>query len=185
MKHSEIKDKIIETASDLFYRQGYNLTGINEIIKEAGIAKATLYSHFSTKSELCVAYLQTKNEAFLNDLDAYAKTRPVGKDRVLSIFSFLQEFFATPYFNGCWCVNTVSELPAKDIIIREEVQTQKKKFLKLITNLIAENLDIQDDRQEALAQQVYLLYEGAIAESNLHKQEWPIATAKSLCAQIL
>ncbi|MGD1846632.1 MAG: TetR/AcrR family transcriptional regulator, partial [Salibacteraceae bacterium] len=44
MKHSEIRGRIIETASELFYQNGYNSTGINEIIAKSGIAKATLYS---------------------------------------------------------------------------------------------------------------------------------------------
>jgi len=185
MKHSEIKDKIIETASELFYRQGYNLTGINEIIKEAGIAKATLYSHFSTKSELCVAYLQTKNETFLKDLRYYAGQRPAGKERLVSVFDFLLEFFSTPYFNGCWCMNTVSELPAKDLQIREEVQTQKNNFFNLIIELLRENLELEEGKRTVIAQQIYLLYEGAITEANLHKKDWPIKTAKELCQKII
>ncbi|MEM6772989.1 MAG: helix-turn-helix domain-containing protein, partial [Bacteroidota bacterium] len=53
---------IIKTASRLFYDKGYNLTGINEIIAEAGIAKATLYSHFKSKEDLCLAYLNYRDE---------------------------------------------------------------------------------------------------------------------------
>ena len=49
MKHAEVRNRIIETASDLFYRNGYNSTGINQIIAEAGIAKATLYNHFKSE----------------------------------------------------------------------------------------------------------------------------------------
>ena len=46
VKNSIVKNRIIETASSLFYKNGYNSTGINEIISESGIAKATLYNHF-------------------------------------------------------------------------------------------------------------------------------------------
>ena len=57
MKHSEVKNRIIETASSLFYKNGYNATGINEIISETGIAKATLYNHFKSKEDICLAQI--------------------------------------------------------------------------------------------------------------------------------
>ena len=66
MKHSEVKNHIVETASNLFYANGYNLTGINQIISEAGIAKATLYNHFKSKEDICVSYLQYKYNAKLH-----------------------------------------------------------------------------------------------------------------------
>lgn len=58
MARQDTRDHIINTASELFYNQGYNLTGINEIIEKAEIAKATLYSHFKSKEELIQAYLE-------------------------------------------------------------------------------------------------------------------------------
>ena len=71
MKHALVKDHIIQTASHLFYQNGYNLTGINEIIKEAGIAKATLYNHFKSKEDICIAYLQYKNASFITEIKAF------------------------------------------------------------------------------------------------------------------
>ena len=53
-----IEEHLIETASELFYKQGYSLTGINEVIKEANIAKATLYNYYKSKDELCVEFLR-------------------------------------------------------------------------------------------------------------------------------
>ena len=70
VKHSEVKNRIIETASLLFYKNGYNSTGINEIISEAGIAKATLYNHFKSKEELCLAYLRFKDKTFKEEIEA-------------------------------------------------------------------------------------------------------------------
>ena len=81
MKHSEVKNRIIETASFLFYKNGYNLTGINEIISETGIAKATLYNHFKSKEDICLAYLQFKNTSFLKDIEAYTATKQKGKTK--------------------------------------------------------------------------------------------------------
>ena len=85
---SKVKQRIIETASDLFYQQGYNLTGINEVIKEAGVAKATLYHHFASKEELCLAYLEYRHLAFIKNLQEYLAKIPTRR-RLLGVFDFL------------------------------------------------------------------------------------------------
>ena len=54
------RERIIATANELFYRQGYHQTGINQIIEESGVAKATFYSNFKSKEELCVEYLRER-----------------------------------------------------------------------------------------------------------------------------
>ena len=52
------EERILAVASELFYRQGYRATGINEVIARSGVAKATFYNHFPSKEDLCLAYLQ-------------------------------------------------------------------------------------------------------------------------------
>ena len=101
MKQSTMKQSIIETASKLFYQNGYNLTGINEIIKEAGIAKATLYSHFKSKEEICIAYLDHKNEAFLEEVKNFVLKQEEGEAQLFALFDFLKLFYAQESFNGC------------------------------------------------------------------------------------
>ena len=125
MKKSDLKERIIETASKLFYRNGYNSTGINEIIHESGIAKATLYNHFKSKEELCLSYLKFMNINFLEGIKEYCYSKPDDKLRILSIFDYLDMFFKDKTFNGCWCIKTLSELPKNDKKIRKEIQSQK------------------------------------------------------------
>ncbi len=60
-KTQAVRDRIMEAASRLFYRQGYTLTGINQIIAEAGIAIGSLYNHFPSKTALLIAYLQEED----------------------------------------------------------------------------------------------------------------------------
>jgi len=186
VKRSEIKDHIIETASDLFYRNGYNSTGINEIIKEAGIAKATLYNHFKSKEELCISYLKYMNEKFLIKIKDYCNSKKENKSRVLLIFDFLDEFFNEKEFNGCWCIKTVSELPRNDRKIRNEIQKQKGQLIAFITDLTKVNFKGKTLKyRESKIRQIYLLYESAVGESHLHQVNWPIKEAKSICAQII
>ena len=186
MKHSEIKDHIIETASHLFYQKGYNLTGINEIISEAGIAKATLYNHFKSKEDICLAYLQFKNQSFMTKIKDVCLEKNMGVDQILGVFDFLQSFFQDKDFNGCWCINTISELPKENQKIRFEIQQQKKGLIDFLTELVEQNLpDRSKQDPQKLAKHIYLLYEGAVAESHLHQNEWPITSARELCSIII
>lgn len=180
----DTRQNIVQTASSLFYSQGYNSTGINEIIAESGIAKATLYSHFRSKEDICLAYLQFKNETFLEDVSAFCKNKRAGKNRVLAIFDFLQKFFKSKDFNGCWCIRTVAEIPRENTRIRQEIQKQKNAFLALIDELVRET-QVEKTASKKLSRQIYLLYESAVAESHLHQDDWPIKEAKNICSIIL
>ncbi len=185
MKQSKVKQNIIETASNLFYKNGYNSTGINEIISEAGIAKATLYNHFKSKEDLCLSYLKFKNSTFLEEISKYCIAKPKGKKQVLAIFDFLSSFYNDKDFNGCWCIKTVSEIPKHNEKIRKEIKHQKELFITFISHLVQENIEINQELIPSLSKQIYLLYESAVAESYLHQKNWPIVETKNLCSKIL
>lgn len=186
MKHSEIRQTIIETASNLFYEQGYNSTGINEIIATAGIAKATLYNHFRSKEEICLAYLQYMNDSFLAGIRKFYLTKSTGQAQIISLFDFLLRFFQESDFNGCWCIKTISEIPKDNQLIRNEIQQQKKHFIGVINNLVQNTfLNKSVEEIDLLSRQIYLLYESAVSESHLHQENWPIVAAKKLCLQLL
>ncbi len=179
---SKVKQRIIETASKLFYQQGYNLTGINEVIKEAGIAKATLYHHFASKEDLCLAYLEYRHLAFIKDLQEYLSKLPP-KRRLLGVFDFLQDLFDTDGFKGCWCLNTYSELPKDHNKVKKAIQQQKDEFLNLLQDIVASNRGKKGST--LLAKRIYLLYEGAINESQLLQNSWPISEAKKMAQAII
>lgn len=185
MKHNLVRQTIVETASRLFYENGYNLTGINEIIKEAGIAKATLYNHFRSKEDICIAYLEYKDQVFFEQLKAFLNTYPKGKERVLGLFDFLAQFFNGENFNGCWCLNTVSEIPKENTQIRTAIQNGKEVLINYIEELVADAIDLDESSNKAIAKQIYLLYEGGLSESHLHRDMWPIKTAHTLCKKLI
>lgn len=183
---SETRNKIIQTASELFYKKGYNLTGINEIIAESGIAKATLYSHFKSKEDLLVAYLDMKDTALLKDIKAFCNSKPEGNARLLAVLEFLIPFFNEEAFNGCWCMRSVAEIPRDNRRIRQKIRSNKKTFHAFIKDLVVDNKPgLSSGDQEQLSNRLYLLYEGALTESHIHNAEWPIETAISLLKDLL
>lgn len=182
-KKLPVKERLVETASQLFYEKGYNRTGINEILEKSEVAKASMYQHFRSKEEICLAYLKRKDEGFIADLKAYLEQLSDGKEKVMGLFGFLKEFYNQEGFRGCWCLNTISEIPKDDEEINAEIRSQKDNFRAFITQLVRDNLDVKDEKK--IANRLYLLYEGGIAESHVHMEIWPIEEATSLAEAII
>ena len=175
---SETRQKIVDTASRLFYTQGYTLTGINQIIKEAEVAKATLYEHFPSKEDLLAEYLattaKTTNEA-IHQAIAQAK-KP--KEKILAAFDFLTRFSKSVQCGGCNFLNIASEVPKENARIRNMVKEQKD----YIRNLFKEILPVS---KKDLADQLYILFDGAMIATRVQGNAWPIATAKKIVEKLI
>lgn len=178
---SKTRSQIIETASELFYNRGFNLTGINEIIHESGIAKATLYNHFKSKEEILIAYLNRMDEILAQNLLAFIGRKSEGDKRIIAVLEFLIQIFNKNDFNGCWCIRTMAEVPRENKRVREKVKENKQKFYTILETIVNENKPLLNrTKRKLLTSQLYLLYEGAIIESHLLESDWPIKTAIGL-----
>lgn len=186
MARVNTRDLIVETASQLFYDKGYNLIGINEIIEKSGIAKATLYNHFKSKEDLCVAYLESRDSKLMEDLKLFCEKKPKGKKRLIGILEFVLEFYNDKKFNGCWCLRTIAEVPKDNKRIRDKIRSSKTNLLNYIENLVIDNINgIKKDKAIKLSRSIYLLYEAALSESHLHNEAWPIENNIDLLKTLL
>jgi len=182
---ANIKSKILKTATYLFYIQGYNSTGINQIIDEAGIAKASLYNHFKSKSELLHAYLEEIHISWFDELHAHIDKidDPVGK--ILGIFDFRIERQKKNRFGGCPFIKASTEVLHDDEKTFEIVDRNKMKFrnlvLEILQNISALNSPLS---KEELADTLYLLMEGATVTANFQKSGAMIVNAKSIAEKI-
>lgn len=185
MKKTQIKEHIVTVASKLFYTNGYNATGINEIIAKSEIAKATLYHHFKSKEAICVAYLEKRHTAFMKELKEYVAAKNEGKQKLLVIFDFLRDLYRKGDFHGCWGIKTLGELSPENEKILAMIQRQKKELLLLLGEIVGDVIaNISLAETEKISGGIYLLYEGAITESHLHKNDWPIHLAKNIAPSI-
>ena len=109
------RDLIVDVALKLFYRNGFHATGVDRIIAEAGVSKKTLYSHFRTKDELILATLRKRDELFRNRMMRETERRASNpRDRLLSVFDFLADWFAEEGFSGCMFINASAEFAEPD-----------------------------------------------------------------------
>ncbi|PWL40028.1 TetR/AcrR family transcriptional regulator [Flagellimonas aquimarina] len=181
MQRPEIHQHIITSASNLFYTNGYNSTGINEIISKSGIAKATLYSHFKSKEDICIAYLKQRHDSFLESLKSYVSKRKKGKNQLLAIFDLLRDMYRDEDFHGCWGLKTLGELSPKQKKVLGVIQKQKKELLLYLGEVVGDNIsNISKAETEKISGGIYLLYDSAITESHLFKNDWPIYMSRSI-----
>src|SRR5690348_9001510 len=110
-KPSRVRERILDTATRLFYYQGIPATGIDNVIASAGVAKMSLYRHFGSKEQLIVECLERLDVRYHDWFVAQIEDRdgdPVSK--LLSVFDVLDEWFASDHFRGCAFINATVEL---------------------------------------------------------------------------
>jgi AcrR family transcriptional regulator len=179
MRKIPVRTAIIKTASRLFYRQGYSNTGINQIIAEAGIAKSSLYQHFRSKEELLLAYLEETGLQTINALSNAADQHDTPKEKLLAIFDFLEILVDQPDFYGCHFLNMVYELPVDAVRVREQIKKQKDSIRELFRQIL------MPIHKEALADDIYTLFEGSLIGNKIHNDPWPITSAKNIVKKLL
>nr|WP_294944582.1 TetR/AcrR family transcriptional regulator [uncultured Mucilaginibacter sp.] len=175
------KQKLLDTATTLFQKQGFNSTGINQILKESGSAKASLYTHYGSKDELGVAYLQNARKEWFAALYAIIDDGQPGIEKVLSCFDFLKAGLKGNNFIGCKFINMLAEIGDSNEIMRKEIVEHKTKLRGIFKQWIEEDLGTGPQASQ-LADITYLLFEGAIVESKIYKDTWPVETAMKFLA---
>ncbi len=178
-KAGSARDRIIKTAADLFYRQGYRATGINEIIDKADVAKATFYAHFPTKDALCLVYLEERNERETAEILAYVKTKRTPLSRFLAVIESLEPWAVESDFRGCGFLNMVPEVPDVGSPLRHEGKRHYDRIETLVRGL-AQELVRSDEKKyghldvKALSNDYMTLFAGAIALAGIYQEGWPI-----------
>ncbi len=171
--NQDVRDRILITADRLFQEQGFNETGINQIISEANIAKASLYYHFKSKEDLCVAYLQRRNEIWNKVFYEFLKDK---ENKALAAFDFLVDCNLADDFRGCSFLNMLSETSPEKELVYDEIQNHKNGLLLFFEYEL-------DDKE--LAYLIYSLFENAIIESKLHRDQKPVYRLKKLAENLM
>lgn len=177
------RERILETARTLFYRRGVNNVGIDEIIAESGVAKATLYKHFASKDALILEYMRQGDArwtAWLRERVEALSPDPAG--RLLAVFSAYEEWFRLPHFRGCLLTNVVTALPDPQHAAREVLAGHKRKVRAYLTDLAQQAGAAQP---EQLADQMLLLLEGATAVARIEGDPAAAGRARTFAQTLL
>jgi AcrR family transcriptional regulator len=184
------RERILETAVDLFSRQGYRATGVNEVIDKSGVAKATFYHHFPTKADLCLAYLQTRNTTELNGIKAFIAKKRTPWSRFLGVIESLEPWLRQNHLRGCAFLNMVAEEPDAKSPLRKEGKKHYESLRGLIRQLAQELIESDPQHYgkldaDALTDEYMVIIGGTVALAEVYHDAWPIRQGIDMVARLV
>lgn len=172
-------ERLLRTAADLFAKQGIRAVGIDQILREAGVAKASLYSSYGSKDALIVAYLEELDQRDRNRWNAAVAAQRNPKAKVLTFFDLATAAAKARNFRGCLYANAATEFPGTEW---EPVRRHREWFRATVTALLRE---AGISRPDNLTRQVQLLYDGALTASKIEKSVAPITLARKITRELI
>lgn len=169
------RERILATAARLFYARGVRATGVDQLIAEAGVAKATFYYHFPAKEALVRAYLKGRHDKWMSDFEArLAKTKTRG---LAGAADALEAWFRSGDFNGCAFINIVAESSEPEW--REIACAHKEALRDVLARRLPPHLAAP--KRSRLSAQALIVVEGMIVRHQMTRD----ATETKLGAELL
>ncbi|MBW7458047.1 TetR/AcrR family transcriptional regulator [Paenibacillus sepulcri] len=166
-KKESAKERILRTASALFYSEGVRAVGIDRIIEESGVAKASFYRNFASKDDLVVAYLEYRHGINMDNMDKAKRHYP--DNPVKQLYELLHGLVVRAenvVYRGCSLMNTSVEFPDKDHPGNRKAAAFRQELWDGI-EAIAREAGAKDAK--ALSAQLRMLISGAIMVSSMDR----------------
>jgi AcrR family transcriptional regulator len=161
--HLGARERILETAYDLFSHRGIRSVGVDEVIERAGVAKATLYRHFRSKDDLVLAFLERREQLWTQEfVEAQARRRgATPEEQLLAIFDVFDEWFRRDDFEACSFINVLLEMgPAHRA---GGACVRHLDNVRSVVRTLAEEAGLRD--LDAFARSWHILMKGAIVSA--------------------
>jgi AcrR family transcriptional regulator len=158
------RDRILESAYDLFSRRGVRAVGIEEVIERAAVAKATLYRHFPSKDELVLEFLRKREEVWTHGwVETEARRRgATPEERLLAIFDLFDEWFHQADFEGCSFVNVLLETANLDHPVGR-ASAEHLENIRAVLRSLARDAGLRD--ADEFARSFHILMKGSIVQA--------------------
>lgn len=159
------REDLINAAMRVFYRNGFHNSGIDMVLKEAGVSRMTLYNHFKSKDELIVAALRRRDEIFRNRMMQFVEGRTTDPiERIIAVFDYHEDWFCQKDFHGCMFINASAEFADASSTIRRVAADHKGEVLRYLHA----QCDAAGLREAAaLSEKLFILVEGAIVTAQV------------------
>jgi AcrR family transcriptional regulator len=159
----DARERILDTAYQLFSRRAIRDVGVDELIERAGVAKATLYRHFPSKDDLVIAFLERREERWTRAwVEAEARRRgSTPEQQLLAIFELFDEWFQRDDFEACSFINVLLEMgpahPAGQASVRHLAS------IRTVVSRLAEQAALRDPA--SFAHSWHILMKGSIVSA--------------------
>jgi AcrR family transcriptional regulator len=157
------RQRILDTAYELFARRGIRAVGVDEVIDRAGVAKATLYRHFPSKDDLVVAFLQLREQRWTLDwVEAEARRRgATPEQQLLAIFEVFDDWFHRDDFEACSFINVLLEMGPAHPAGRASIVHLEN--IRSVVSRLAEEAGLREP--ESFARSWHILMKGSIVSA--------------------
>lgn len=136
---SPARRRLLDTATRLFYTGGVHAIGIDRIIAEAGVAKATFYKHFPSKEALVVAYLEEQDRLGRAAVAALPKQPP--REMIAAVVGRVGEAVVAGDWRGCPFLNAAAEYPDPTSPVRQAIDARRSWYHACLRDLLAADGD--------------------------------------------
>jgi len=158
-RKSEPRNRLLRTATEVFYAKGIHAVGIEEIVDKAQITRSTLYRHFPGKEDLVVAYLETASQFERESIASVLTPEQSPEDAVRAVAQAVVGQIKNPVFRGCAFLNAAAEYPDVDHPVHRAILDHRAWFADLVRSLFR---TVADDGWEESAELFVLLRDGAM-----------------------
>lgn len=134
---SAARERLLQTATELFYREGIHAVGVDRIIAEAGVTRATFYRHFPGKEDLVEAYLGVEDAAIRSAFAGARELTDDPRELVGLVISALGDDVAHRHTRGCPFINAAAEYPDPASGVRQTVHTHREWFRSELEALLS------------------------------------------------
>jgi AcrR family transcriptional regulator len=165
---SEARDRLLRTASAIFYAKGINAVGVEEIVSQARVTRATFYRHFPSKDDLIVAYLRATDEQIRVRVRAITERGQPAGDTIRAIAGWIVDQIKGSDFRGCAFLNAAAEFPDADSRVQHAV-LEHRAWLQRVMQDELERL--RQEPSEAGAQFFVMIRDGAMAAGRLANRD--------------
>jgi len=177
------EEKLLLAARRLFCQAGIHATGISRILEEAGVARASLYTHYGSKENLLKAVLDIEANMWVRWFDQdlpHLKCSP--QERILALFDLLGQWFEKEDFFGCIFVNAVAEHEKDSNWVRDMAGTYRDQIIEKLRALVVESGATDPD---IVTQKLGLIIEGAIITAMVTQSSQAAYIARLAAGDIL
>ena len=159
----DARERILDTAYELFSRRAIRDVGVDEVIERAGVAKATLYRHFPSKDDLVIAFLERREERWtVAWVEAEARRRgSTPEEQLLAIFELFDEWFHRDDFEACSFINVLLEMGPEHPVGQASVRHLAS--IRSVVGRLAEEAALRDP--ESFAHSWHILMKGSIVSA--------------------
>jgi len=175
------RDRLLDTASGLFYSEGIHSVGVDRIVRDAGVTLATFYRHFPAKEALVEAYLRATDQRLRGNVQN-ALTDRDPRQALEALLDLIGQRTNAPGFRGCQFINAAAEYPDTAHPVHIAVDDHRAWFRKVVTQIARE---IGHPDPDEAAEFLVLLHDGALVAAELDDPKAVRTAVKNAALRLL